>query len=239
MAPVTHVDATGASEAITGLSGAPNGDEIGMMSSNAAGASICQPLTTKVLGHAWICGECNNECVPIRSESRCMCGHRLKEHRKLKPGATEATCGVSKCQCSGFSFIMAEGAWILRCSCKHKHVEHDPKTHACNKAGCKCGKFNSPWVCNCDHPWAAHKQILREKEVRWGNQQLMAHFDAPLMDLFGDKRIIRITRNTKVLELHLAQVLTLQGLMAGASLQEVGGGIATDVNRLDMIRRGL
>mmetsp|Transcript_43553 Transcript_43553/g.130613 ORF Transcript_43553/g.130613 Transcript_43553/m.130613 type:complete len:229 (-) Transcript_43553:57-743(-) len=195
---VTHVDATGASEAITGLSGAPNGDEIGMMSSNAAGASICQPLTTKVLGHAWICGECNNECVPIRSESRCMCGHRLKEHRKLKPGATEATCGVSKCQCSGFSFIMAEGAWILRCSCKHKHVEHDPKTHACNKAGCKCGKFNSPWVCNCDHPWAAHKQILREKEV-----------------------------------------LTLQGLMAGASLQEVGGGIATDVNRLDMIRRGL
>lgn len=27
---------------------------------------------------AWICSMCNNECVPVRTESRCLCGHRLK-----------------------------------------------------------------------------------------------------------------------------------------------------------------
>jgi hypothetical protein len=75
-------------------------------------------------------------------------------------GATR--CSNQKCTCHRFFFIVAEGSWILRCRCKHKHVEHNPVTHACAKSKCACSKFSSPWVCNCDHPWTDHQQ----REVR-------------------------------------------------------------------------
>ena len=86
-----------------------------------------------------------------------MCGHRFKEHTK---GAHK--CGNGNCKCAGFFYIIAEGAWILRCRCKHKHIEHDCTNlqHKCLKAGCKgCTGFDSPFVCNCDHPWASHEQV--------------------------------------------------------------------------------
>ncbi len=73
--------------------------------------------------------------------------------------AAPCRCKSGRCRCAGFFYIVAEGAWILRCRCKHKHVEHDPATHACSKAGCSCGEFNSPWVCNCDHAWGDHAQV--------------------------------------------------------------------------------
>ncbi|KAL4422701.1 hypothetical protein ABPG75_008898 [Micractinium tetrahymenae] len=118
---------------------------------------------------AWVCGTCQRECIPIRSESRCLCGHRYKEHQQDHPvGAW--SCGSKGCACRGFFYIVAEGAWILRCRCKHKHIEHSPATHACVKPGCGCSAFDSPWVCNCDHPWADHKQIEVEKR----NTSIMA-----------------------------------------------------------------
>jgi hypothetical protein len=44
-------------------------------------------------------------------------------------------------------------------------VEHDVVTHACAK--CKgaapCARFDSPWVCNCDHGWAAHRQVTVQR----------------------------------------------------------------------------
>ena len=102
--------------------------------------------------------------------------------RKLK--CCGKTAGKS-CQCSGFYYIIAEGAWVIRCRCKvryrsslrhypmslptvltpmqHKHIEHDcsKKPHKCTKTNCKCGGFDSPFVCNCDHGWAKHKQVGR------------------------------------------------------------------------------
>lgn len=30
----------------------------------------------------WVCSACDKACIPVRSESRCLCGHRLKEHDK-------------------------------------------------------------------------------------------------------------------------------------------------------------
>ena len=86
-----------------------------------------------------------------------MCGHRFKEHTKAAH-----KCSSGNCKCAGFFYIIAEGAWILRCRCKHKHIEHDCTNlqHKCLKAGCKgCTGFDSPFVCNCDHPWAAHEQV--------------------------------------------------------------------------------
>lgn len=67
---------------------------------------------------------------------------------------------MPKCQCKNFYYIVAEGAWILRCRCKHKHVEHDCSKQGfpCKKQSCQCKLFDSPFVCNCNHGWASHKQ---------------------------------------------------------------------------------
>ncbi|KAF6251107.1 hypothetical protein COO60DRAFT_1275316 [Scenedesmus sp. NREL 46B-D3] len=127
-------------------------------------------MANTIKAWAWICQECQRECVPIRAESRCMCGHRLKQHTQgqsavftvlIWPGR----CSVPSCSCPKFSFIVAEGSWILRCRCKHKHTEHDPASHACSKAACSCSGFSSPWVCNCNHPWSQHQQVLVERQV--------------------------------------------------------------------------
>mmetsp|Transcript_11708 Transcript_11708/g.19878 ORF Transcript_11708/g.19878 Transcript_11708/m.19878 type:complete len:221 (+) Transcript_11708:201-863(+) len=148
----------------------------------------------------WGCDECGRECVPIRDESRCMCGHRLREHVKPEEGKNKTSavgptlsCKNRNCKCKSFFYIVAEGAWILRCRCKHKHVEHDPVTHACTKPTCECSKFSSPWVCNCNHPWTSHSQAVVQKEVR-----------------------------------------TIAGMMMGSD----EGGLASDVNRWDELKRG-
>lgn len=62
---------------------------------------------------------------------------------------------------------MAEGAWILRCRCKHKHTDHDPSAapFTCSKPKCGCLGFDSPWVCNCDHPWADHVQEATQRKI--------------------------------------------------------------------------
>jgi len=109
---------------------------------------------------SWSCLECKTECIPVRMESRCLCGHRLKEHNNSNENFS---CKNSKCKCSHFFFIVAEGAWILRCRCKHKHIEHDCSRYPykCINSNCKnCDGFNSPWVCNCGHSWSGHKQTV-------------------------------------------------------------------------------
>ncbi|GIL93081.1 hypothetical protein Vretifemale_20509 [Volvox reticuliferus] len=143
----------------------------------AAAAAVSQPApapsaqaaaaalpTREVEAFAWVCSTCQRECVPVRSESRCLCGHRLREHDTAS-SKTPSRCKAAKCSCRSFFFIVAEGAWVLRCRCKHKHVEHDAVTHACAKGGCSCRGFDSPWVCNCDHPWSDHRQLVQVKEV--------------------------------------------------------------------------
>ena len=67
---------------------------------------------------AWVCSICDKECIPIRSESRCLCGHRLKDHDEMqtdkKNGKGIIPCKHPKCKCKAFYFIVADGAWILR-----------------------------------------------------------------------------------------------------------------------------
>jgi len=113
---------------------------------------------------AWKCTECERECIPVREQSRCLCGHRLRDH----PSEQSFSCSSRGCSCSKFYYIVAEGAWILRCRCKHKHTDHNPagKKHECKRANCSCSSFNSPWVCNCDHPWGQHKQVVERRRVK-------------------------------------------------------------------------
>ncbi|ETW05446.1 hypothetical protein H310_03211 [Aphanomyces invadans] len=61
------------------------------------------------------------------------CGNRLKDHPSLstdtrvKDKATfnAFACTSAKCPCRSLFYIVAEGAWVLRCRCKHKHIDHD------------------------------------------------------------------------------------------------------------------
>ncbi|KAF0699236.1 Aste57867_10201 [Aphanomyces stellatus] len=132
----------------------------------------------------WTCSTCDRECIPVRDESRCLwyvtrpchpplmgqcSGHRLKEHPataadprvKGDKGKFKAfACTTARCPCRAFFYIVAEGAWVLRCRCKHKHINHDASAapFRCKIPRCDCDGFDSPWVCNCAHPWADHVQ---------------------------------------------------------------------------------
>lgn len=110
-------------------------------------------------------------------------GHRLKQHPATPPDDKKRgkpfACTALKCPCQAFYYIVAEGAWILRCRCKHKHIDHDPVTFKCRKPKCICDEFDrfappqfscvltlhlcSPWVCNCAHPWSDHVQTTEMK----------------------------------------------------------------------------
>ncbi len=118
----------------------------------------------------WRCKNCNKECLPIREESWCLCGHRRKDHKMVKRnGKVYFVCNSrQKCPCKNFYYIPAQGMWILRCKCKHKHTDHDPKPgkHACMRRNCKCKGYGSPWVCNCGCKWNDHKQVAVLKPVR-------------------------------------------------------------------------
>eukprot|EP01004_Peranema_trichophorum_P009025 NODE_7769_length_744_cov_17.552335_g7155_i0.p1 GENE.NODE_7769_length_744_cov_17.552335_g7155_i0~~NODE_7769_length_744_cov_17.552335_g7155_i0.p1 ORF type:complete len:221 (-),score=32.11 NODE_7769_length_744_cov_17.552335_g7155_i0:81-704(-) len=129
--------------------------------------------TRKVL--LWKCDGCDKGCVTIREECRCMCGHRWREHQH-KQEKNGTCCNVSRCPCKSFFYIVAEGTWVLHCRCKHKHIDHDPRPpYKCNKCATKptspqCNGFDSPWVCNCDHPWSEHA-------LRWEDQKVKSPFE--------------------------------------------------------------
>lgn len=111
----------------------------------------------------WICETCNNQCVSIQSESRCICSHRYKAHRGNHQSNKDLIpCRSKGCQCIDFFFIFGEGSFMLRCRCKHKHLEHDctNSKHPCKKCN-KCPGFDSPWTCNCGHSWKSHLQTCQ------------------------------------------------------------------------------
>ena len=129
----------------------------------------------------WICNSCSNQCLPVIRESRCLCGHRMKEHPPnyyfSSEGATKSDtnrppfmpCVAKNCKCKSFLYVVAEGSWVLRCRCKHKHIEHDCSRapFTCLNQKCVrenlCQGFDSPWVCNCGHLWSAHSQLIDYK----------------------------------------------------------------------------
>ena len=74
---------------------------------------------------SWRCQSCSRDCFPIRSESRCLCGHRLKEH--APPGSS----GFSDCKYAALcSRLLAVKRRDLRL-----------QERRCSKAGCSCKAF--------------------------------------------------------------------------------------------------
>lgn len=131
-------------------------DKILDSNSNTTNPALKSIVNMNKCSVKWSCISCNNECIAVTQESRCICGHRLKNHDN-----SNHSCMTSKCKCKSFFFIVAEGAWILRCRCKHKHTDHDSSTreHGCLKCS-NCQVFESPWICNCGHSWNLHTQLF-------------------------------------------------------------------------------
>ncbi len=146
-----------------------------------AGAPPAAPRS--VLVCVWRCMTCGNDCNVVRGENRCICGHRCKEH-EMGRGPDKARCRAPGCKCRNMFYVFGEGSFLLRCRCKHRTIEHDPNPpRACAKPGCgsKCTGFDSPFVCNCAHGWAAHQQV-------WEMRQLKS---LPQLDEFGDPALVR------------------------------------------------
>ncbi|CAD7927628.1 unnamed protein product [Amoebophrya sp. A120] len=134
-----------------------------------------QPVEPPMLQVVWRCTLCepasSSTCCRLKpKKALCICGHKLEDHN--------STCGskCKKCPCKGFQFHVQQGAWEVRCSCKHKRSDHKPtgkynaqglEIFACQghvpgqrnkKCPCKC--FEASWVCNCGHPWSAHETVV-------------------------------------------------------------------------------
>ena len=81
---------------------------------------------------SWSCKTCNRDCVGVGPASRCICNHRLSEHKEVKG---RYVCAQPKCPCRQFFYHVTTGSWNCRCRCKHKHTDHD-----CSKPPYKCTK---------------------------------------------------------------------------------------------------
>ncbi|CAH6790319.1 Fam221b [Phodopus roborovskii] len=131
----------------------------------------------------WRCPHYLWDCFRIGDESKCFCGHLLKEHQIISD--LSVPCSVSQCRCLMFCFIPSRPeevgefwlkrratfdpkAWRAQCRCKHTHEEHAATgTHPCRHRGCCCNCFESNFLCAaCDRRWEEHETFFETEETR-------------------------------------------------------------------------
>ncbi|XP_005078948.1 protein FAM221B isoform X2 [Mesocricetus auratus] len=131
----------------------------------------------------WRCPHYLWDCFRIGNESKCFCGHLLKEHHILSD--LSVPCGMSQCRCLMFCFIPSRPeevgefwlkrratfdpkAWRAQCRCKHTHEEHAATgAHPCRHRGCSCNCFESNFLCAaCDRRWEEHETFFETEETR-------------------------------------------------------------------------
>ncbi|XP_012789807.1 protein FAM221B [Sorex araneus] len=131
----------------------------------------------------WRCPHYLWDCFQIGDESKCFCGHLLKEHKILSD--ISVPCSVSQCRCLMFCFIPSRPeevgefwlrrraffdpkAWRALCRCKHSHEEHlATGGHPCRVKGCCCVCFESNFLCAaCDRRWEEHGTFFETEDTR-------------------------------------------------------------------------
>ncbi|XP_042554568.1 protein FAM221B [Dipodomys spectabilis] len=125
----------------------------------------------------WRCPHYLWDCFRICEESKCFCGHLLKEHQITTDMIVP--CSESQCRCLMFCFIPSRPeevgefwlkrratfdpkAWRAQCRCKHSHEEHAATgAHPCKSRGCGCKSFESNFLCAaCDRRWEEHETFF-------------------------------------------------------------------------------
>ncbi|KAM5258435.1 protein FAM221B isoform 3-T3 [Hipposideros larvatus] len=131
----------------------------------------------------WRCPHYLWDCFRIGDESKCFCGHLLREHQIISD--ISVPCNVSQCRCLMFCFIPSRPeevgefwlkrratfdpkAWRAQCRCKHSHEDHAAtKSHPCRVKGCCCNCFESNFLCAaCDRRWEEHETFFETKSTR-------------------------------------------------------------------------
>ncbi|XP_063081630.1 protein FAM221B isoform X2 [Cavia porcellus] len=130
----------------------------------------------------WRCPHYLWDCYRIGDESKCFCGHLLKQHQIISD--ISVPCAVSQCRCLIFCFIPSRPeevgefwlrrratfnpmAWRAQCRCKHSHEDHAANgAHPCRHHGCFCNYFESNFLCAaCDRRWEEHETFFEKEET--------------------------------------------------------------------------
>lgn len=128
------------------------------------------------------------DCQRVNDMSRCFCGHSLSGHEKYTGRSIRVPCAQPTCRCRAFEWIPSRpedvgefwyqrrrgfdpSSWRAKCRCKHSHEEHDAATSAtyrrCLTTGCRCGSFESNFLCAaCDKHWEEHQTFFENEEDR-------------------------------------------------------------------------
>ncbi|XP_065735986.1 protein FAM221B [Phocoena phocoena] len=131
----------------------------------------------------WRCPHYLWDCFRIGDESKCFCGHLLREHQIISD--ISVPCNVGQCRCLMFCFIPSRPeevgelwlkrratfdprAWRAQCRCKHSHEDHAATTsHSCRVKGCWCNCFESNFLCvACDWRWQEHETFFETEETQ-------------------------------------------------------------------------
>ncbi|XP_005401045.1 PREDICTED: protein FAM221B isoform X2 [Chinchilla lanigera] len=131
----------------------------------------------------WRCPHYLWDCYRIGDESKCFCGHLLKQHQIVSD--ISVPCTVGQCRCLIFCFIPSRPeevgefwlrrratfnpkAWRAQCRCKHSHEDHAANgAHPCRHHGCSCNCFESNFLCAaCDRRWEEHATFFETEETR-------------------------------------------------------------------------
>ncbi|XP_033634895.1 protein FAM221B-like [Asterias rubens] len=131
----------------------------------------------------WRCPEFTWDCIRVGRESRCFCGHLLKEHAPYNGRSVRVPC--RQCPCKAFAFIPGRPedigefwfqrrrnfdptTWRAKCRCKHTHEEHAcTGMRRCKMRSCGCGVFNSNFLCAaCDRHWEDHETVFETESER-------------------------------------------------------------------------
>nr|KAF6484368.1 family with sequence similarity 221 member B [Rousettus aegyptiacus] len=131
----------------------------------------------------WRCPHYLWDCFRIGDESKCFCGHLLREHQIISD--ISVPCNVGQCRCLMFCFIPSRPeevgefwlkrratfdpkAWRAQCRCKHSHEDHAAtRSHPCRVKGCCCNCFESNFLCAaCDRRWEEHETFFETEETR-------------------------------------------------------------------------
>ncbi|XP_014721521.2 protein FAM221B isoform X1 [Equus asinus] len=131
----------------------------------------------------WRCPHYLWDCFRIGEESKCFCGHLLREHQIVSD--ISVPCNVGQCRCLMFCFIPSRPeevgefwlkrratfdpkAWRAQCRCKHSHEDHSAiGSHPCRVKGCCCNCFESNFLCAaCDRRWEEHETFFETEGTR-------------------------------------------------------------------------
>ncbi|XP_037058455.1 protein FAM221B isoform X2 [Peromyscus leucopus] len=108
----------------------------------------------------WRCPHYLWDCFRIGDESKCFCGHLLKEHQIISEEVGEFWLKRRA--------TFDPKAWRAQCRCKHTHEEHAATgAHPCRHRGCCCSCFESNFLCAaCDRRWEEHETFFENEETR-------------------------------------------------------------------------